>query len=95
VNRGDLPGAVATAERAARELRRRNIDHWLRLELEIVRLQEYVSGQYEEAQRRRLAADARRYNARAIEREANARPEPPAGPSPGAPGSNPRVAPGW
>jgi ATP/maltotriose-dependent transcriptional regulator MalT len=82
VNGGDLPRAVATAERAARELKRRSIDQWLRLELEVIRLQEHVRGQWEEEQRGRLAEEARRYNARAIEREANARLEPPAGPLP-------------
>ena len=58
-------------EHTLHELRRRNIDHWLRLRLEWIQLQEHLRGSRLYAERSELAADSRTYGANAIERDAS------------------------
>ena len=94
-NGHDVGAVLGNLALTRAELRKRDIDGWLRLELESVRLQEHASGQREEAQRRQLADEAKRYNARAIVREATARCEPPAGPGPPVAGPPRTGALGW
>ncbi len=53
-------------QRAIRELSRRDIDQWLRLQLEAVRISETLTGQTDDAERRRIADLGRHYKAAAI-----------------------------
>jgi hypothetical protein len=72
-NKGDVPAAVARLETALRELSRRDVDHWLRLELEAVRIDEFVSGRVSTQRRSQLAILGKHYGAAAIVHEAQAR----------------------
>jgi tetratricopeptide (TPR) repeat protein len=70
LNEADPNAAVERLESTLRELRRRDIDHWLRLELEAVRVQEYLSGQVSEQRRAQLVEFARFYSAHGIIQQA-------------------------
>jgi DNA-binding SARP family transcriptional activator len=62
--------AVAGLEAALHDLRRRDVDHWLRLELEAIRVEEFISERMATQKRLQLAALARSYSAMGILREA-------------------------
>ncbi len=65
--RGNGPSsATARLERAIRELSRRDVDQWLRLRLEEVRIKESMKGQVDEAGRQEIADLGRLYKAAAI-----------------------------
>jgi tetratricopeptide (TPR) repeat protein len=66
INGGDVAGALADVEGVMPELRRRDIDGWLRLELETIRLREEARGFRLLADRDRLLALAEKYSALAI-----------------------------
>jgi len=70
LNEGMPDLAVATLEGALHELRRRDIDHWLRLELEAIRIQESICGATQEARRMRLVEAAQKYGAQGIVNQA-------------------------
>ena len=70
INNANGPAAVARLDSALRDLRRRDIDHWLRLELEATRIEEFLFGCVAEKRRARLAIDARSYGALGIARQA-------------------------
>ena len=70
LNEGMPDLAVTTLERALHELRRRDIDHWLRLELEAIRIEESILGAGQEARRMRLMETARKYGAHGIVNQA-------------------------
>ena len=57
---------TARLERAIRELARRDIDQWLRLQLEAMRISETLTGATDEVERRRMVDLGRRYKAAAI-----------------------------
>lgn len=73
LNQGDVFAAMARLEGALRDLSRRDVDHWLRLELEAIRIHEFVTGGVLVGRRSQLAYQARRYSAAAIVTEAEAR----------------------
>jgi DNA-binding SARP family transcriptional activator len=73
VNRGQPQSATVRLDRARRELSRRDIDHWLWLELETIHLQEFLAGGTAVVQRRKLAELGRRYCAAGIVRQAEKR----------------------
>jgi hypothetical protein len=58
--------AVRSLESAARELSRRDTDHWLSLEMELIRVREIIAHTRKDEDRRRLAETARRYEAAGI-----------------------------
>jgi len=70
VNLGQWERARTDVERALRELRRRDVDHWLRLRLEWIALQEHVAGVRLPSDREDLAMAARSFGASAVERAA-------------------------
>jgi DNA-binding SARP family transcriptional activator/tetratricopeptide (TPR) repeat protein len=77
INQQDPSLALRGLERALRELPRRDTDHWLRLELEATRVEEFTVGQRLPDRRRKLAELGRRYSAAKIVSEAEANPLPP------------------
>jgi len=66
INGGDIAGALADMEQVMPELRRRDIDGWLRLELETIRLREEARGFRLPADRDRLVSLEEKYSAVAI-----------------------------
>jgi tetratricopeptide (TPR) repeat protein len=70
VNRGDLHQAVTMAERASREFRRRDVDNWLRLRLELIEIREKCDGSRLQAERARLAVHAAEHHALGVQRAA-------------------------
>jgi len=70
MNRGNLPSAVAMGERASRELERRDVDNWLRLDLELTEMQEKCGASRLQAQRARLALHAAEHHALGVQRAA-------------------------
>jgi DNA-binding SARP family transcriptional activator len=70
VNRKEPERATARLERATRELSRRDVDHWLWLELEAIQLHEFLMGKAAISRRRELAALGRHYSAAGIVRQA-------------------------
>ena len=70
INGGDVAGALADVARVMPELRRRDIDGWLRLELEAIRLSEETRGFRLHADRDRVASLAETYSALAIASDA-------------------------
>lgn len=70
LNRADLAGAVAGAELASRELRRRDVDNWLRLSLELIDIRERCGGSRLQAERGRLAVHAAEHHALGVQRVA-------------------------
>lgn len=62
--------AICSLERASRELYKRDVDHWLSLELEGIRIREFIGGTRESEKRQWLTKVARRYEAAAIAAEA-------------------------
>ena len=66
INGDDAEHALTAVAVALRELRRRDVDHWLRLELEAIRIEEYVCGAVCEGRRLRLSEAAQAFGARAI-----------------------------
>ncbi len=73
INRGKPDVAAANLWAAQREMRRRDVSHWLRLELEAIRVEEYVHGQVAEEKRLRLCERARSFCAQGIMRGAQER----------------------
>ena len=61
--------ALAGLELALRELRRRDVDHWLRLELEAIRVEEFMTGVVSEQRRLSLVDRGRSYGAHGIVRQ--------------------------
>ncbi len=70
INQGEPERALARLRTALHEMRRRDVDHWLRLELETIRVEEFATGHVAEASRLRLADQARSYAAQGIVTEA-------------------------
>ena len=70
VNQGRGDAVLDRLELALRELRRRDVDHWLRLKLETIRVQEYLSGGMCPQERTHLVELARVHSAEGIIREA-------------------------
>jgi len=70
INEANPIPAVEHLGSALKELRRRDVDHWLRLELEAIRIEEFLSGCVSGERRRRLVEDARFYCALGIVKEA-------------------------
>jgi len=70
LNIGDEESAVLRLESALRELRRRDVDHWLRLELEAIRVNEYLTSGMLEQRRARLLELARSYGAYGVIKQA-------------------------
>ena len=66
INSGEPDIALTALTVALRELRRRDVDHWLRLELEAIRIEEFVCGAVNEGRRVQLAEAAQAFGARAI-----------------------------
>jgi tetratricopeptide (TPR) repeat protein len=66
VQSSDAAAAIRNLEATCRELSRRDIDHWLCLELEAIRIKEYIDGCRATALRSRLAQLSTRYDARGI-----------------------------
>jgi len=73
LNRARPEEAASRLDVAERELRRRDVSHWLRLELEAIRLEEYVEGGIAVDRRRRLASLAQPFGALGIVRGARER----------------------
>jgi hypothetical protein len=73
LNQRNGVAALHRLEMALHELSRRDIDHWLRLELEAIRIEEYVNGRTSLSRRSALADLASRYSAAAIASEARKR----------------------
>jgi hypothetical protein len=73
MNSKDHEAALARLELALRELRRRDVDHWLRLELEAIRVEEFVRGTVSEERRHNLVQSARSYSAQGVVKQALAR----------------------
>jgi len=66
LNDGRRDLAIANLVHASKELSRRDVDHWLRLQVEFIRVSERATGLREVERRSELAAMARRYQASAI-----------------------------
>jgi len=73
VNRGEPDCAAVRLRSARRELSRRDVDHWLWLELETIHLQEFLTGATDVVARQTLAELGRRYCASGIVRQAEKR----------------------
>jgi len=58
--------ALGQLIRASVELSRRDVDHWLRLRVEVIRLSEQITGEVKSEERRKLVQLASRYHAAAI-----------------------------
>jgi DNA-binding SARP family transcriptional activator/tetratricopeptide (TPR) repeat protein len=69
----DVARELRRLEPIRMELRKRDIDSWLRLELEVVRLREAAEGHRHDSTRELLAAEAKRYGAAAMRRDLIAR----------------------
>jgi hypothetical protein len=67
---GNPEEAVAGAVRTLKELRRRDMDSCLRLELEVLRIRERVGGERLDAERARLAIRAAEHGSLAVKRDA-------------------------
>jgi DNA-binding SARP family transcriptional activator len=72
LNLGRREEAIQELQRAARDLARRDVDHWLRVEEELISIQEYVSAARDSAARARLVGLSKMYKAKAYERWATA-----------------------
>ena len=70
INQHKADAAAARLDRALHEMRRRDVDQWLRLELEAVRIEEFVAGHVSEKRRLHLAELAGAYQAQGVVREA-------------------------
>jgi DNA-binding SARP family transcriptional activator/tetratricopeptide (TPR) repeat protein len=70
INAGDVAGTLADLEGVIPELRRRDVDGWLRLELETIRLREEAQGSRLQIHRNRLVSLAEQYSALAIASDA-------------------------
>jgi DNA-binding SARP family transcriptional activator len=73
VNKKQPDCAAVRLDRARHELSRRDIDHWLWLELEAIQLQEFLNGGTAIGRRHELAELGRRYSAGGIVRQAQGR----------------------
>jgi len=73
LNHGRPSDAAANLNAAVRELRRRDVSHWLRLELEAIKLEEYVSGSVAHERRQGLSSQAKAFGALGISRSADER----------------------
>jgi hypothetical protein len=67
MNRGDLPCAVAMRERPSRELERRDVDNWLRLDSELIEMQEKCGASRLQAERTRLALHPAEHHALGVQ----------------------------
>jgi predicted ATPase len=67
LNHGRHQKAVEGVERAINDIEHRDVDHWLTLRLELVRLVEFTIGCRADNLREQLVASCRRYGARGIE----------------------------
>lgn len=63
LNNGELLAAQAGLQRLTAELRRRDIEHWLTAEMELIRISEHCGGSVLGNERLRVANQARRYGA--------------------------------
>jgi tetratricopeptide (TPR) repeat protein len=70
LNEGHGPQAIAYLEKSVSEVARRDVDHWLKLELELIGIREHVSGRRAVEERSRLASLGRKYRAQGYERAA-------------------------
>src|SRR5262249_9365597 len=70
VLRGEGEQAIERVARLARQMARRDVPHWLALELERVHLSEYVIGRRDEPGRERVRSLAESFEAKAIAAEA-------------------------
>ena len=70
LNLGKPEQAIARATRTLKELRRRDVDSCLRLELEVIRLREYIDRRRRDADRASLAIRAAEHGALAVRRDA-------------------------
>ncbi|MGD0991597.1 MAG: AAA family ATPase [Gemmatimonadales bacterium] len=70
INRNESAVALARLKLALHEIRRRDVDHWLRLELEAVRIEEFISGSVAEERRVLLADLAGSYSAHGVAQQA-------------------------
>jgi tetratricopeptide (TPR) repeat protein len=73
INHGKPDVAAANLWAAQREMRRRDVSHWLRLELEAIRVEEYIHGRVAEEKRLQLSERARSFCALGIMRGAQER----------------------
>jgi DNA-binding SARP family transcriptional activator len=73
INEDGSAAAMVRLAKATRELSRRDVDQWLRLSLESIRIAETMHGSLEVASRRKLAELGRRYCASAIVAETESR----------------------
>ena len=73
MNDGNADIAVVRLHSALHDLRRRDVDHWLRLELEAIRIEEFMSGGVSQHRRRQLVERGRLYGAHGIVRQAASR----------------------
>ena len=69
INDGSTKAAVGRLESTLHELRRRDVDHWLRLELEAIRVEEFLSGGVSKDRRLQLIELGRFYCAHGIVRQ--------------------------
>jgi len=70
LSRHASPTLAGRIEQTLRELRRRDIDSWLRLRLEWIELQEYLGGSRLEQERSRVAVEGKEYGAQAVQEAA-------------------------
>lgn len=70
LNLSEYPEAVADMPRTLRELRRRDVDSWLRLRLEYIGVLEHVGGTRLETERRLLSEESREFGELAVDRAA-------------------------
>jgi DNA-binding SARP family transcriptional activator len=73
LNVGDPERAVSRAVRALKELRHRDVDSCLRLELEVIGLRERIGGSRLDAERARLAIRAAEHGSLAVKRDSLSR----------------------
>ena len=73
INEANELAAVARLDSALRDLRRRDVDHWLRLELEAIRIEEFLSGCVSDQRRQHLVDEGGFYCALGIVRQAACR----------------------
>jgi DNA-binding SARP family transcriptional activator len=73
INCGKPDEAIALLQVALNEIRRRDVDHWLRLQLEAIRIVEFVRGDVAREKRQRLLEIASSYSAEGIVRQAGSR----------------------
>ncbi len=71
LNSGGGSDALRTLDQTCAELNRRDIDHWLRLQAEAIRVSEWLKGEPDWERRRKVATLGKKYGATAIVAEAD------------------------